>query len=378
MAWPEKLASGRYRAVYRDAAGNKRNATPRKTYTHKAEAMRIAGEAEAKARRHLYRDTSGGRDTWSQWCAEWWPTRTVEDSTLRTEVSRRDVHVDPRWGAIPIGAITRQDVKAWRATLRRAGQSNSNINRIVALLRVSLTAAVDAGKLDHNPVLGLKPLPEPPPSDRFLEPDEYNALLAQMPTIRDRLILVMLASTGLRWGELAGVHRNRVDFDEGLISVEETFSEKSGVMKAYPKSRRRRAVPVPDWLMVELRDLPAVGKTCGVGHVVGQCTSPLLLTTAGGSVLRNSNWSPVFRQAVRDAGIEPISIKGMRAAAASWWLDGGIDLAEVRDLLGHLDPKTTDRYARRNKSRDSKAAAAIPRPRQADRGADAPQMPHTG
>jgi integrase len=349
--------------MYRDAAGAKRNATPRKTYTHKGEARRIAGEVEAKARRHQHRDVSGGRDRWGDWCEEWWPTRTVEDSTLRTEASRRDNHLMPRWGQVPVGAIDRQEIKAWRATMRRAGQSNSNINRIVALLRVSLTAAVDAGKIDHNPALGLRNLPEPPPSDRFLTEDEYNAILEQMPTLRDKLILTMLASTGLRWGEMAGLHWNRVDLDAGLLAVQETFSEKSGLMKAYPKGRRRRTVPLPEWLVPMLRDLEPRGTDCGVGHVVGQCRSPLVLTTPRGAVLRNSNWSPVFRQAVADAGIEPVTIKEMRAAAASWWLDGGSELAEVRDLLGHLDPKTTDRYARRNKARDSAAAAAIPRPK---------------
>lgn len=365
MGWADPLPSGRYRAMYRDAAGKKHNATPNTTYKRKAEAARIAGEAEAKARRFMHRDPLAARQTWGDWCDEWWPTRTVEDSTLRSEVSRRDLHLRTRWGDVALGAISRQEIQAWRAALRRAGQSNSNINRIVALLRVSLSAAVDAGKLEHNPALRLKPLPEPPPSDRFLTPAEYNAVLEQMPTVRDRLILTVLASTGLRWGEMAGLHRNRVDFERGLISVQEAFSEKSGVMKAYPKGRRRRAVPIPGWLAEQLQALPVVGQTCGVGHVVGQCRSPLLLTTAGGSVLRNTNWSPIFRTAVMDSGIEPITIKEMRAAAASWWLDGGVELAEVRDLLGHLDPGTTDRYARRDRAKDSTAAAAIPRPGQA-------------
>lgn len=363
MAWAEKLPSGRYRALYRDATGAQRNATPRKTYTHKAEAKRIAGEVETRARRHLHRDTAGGRDTWGAWCDEWWPTRTVEESTLRTEASRRDVHVRPRWGDTPIGAIDRQQIKAWRANLRRAGQSNSNINRIVALLRVSLSAAVDAGKIEHNPAMGLKSLTEPPVSDRYLSEDEYQAVLDQMPTQRDRLILIMLASSGLRWGELAGLHRNRVDFDRHTITVQESFSEKAGIMKAYPKGRRRRTVPVPPWLAEELAELEPAGETCGVEHVVGQCRSPLMLTTKRGAVLRNSNWSPVFRTAVADAGIEHVTIKEMRAAAASWWLQRGeMNLSEVRDLLGHLDPKTTDRYARRDRARDSQAAAAIPRP----------------
>lgn len=359
MAWAEKLPSGKYRGLYRDSRGKRRSAG---TYPHKAEAVRKAGAAEEKARRLEWRDPGAAKRTWGAWCESWWPSRTVEGATLATDVGRRDGYLIPKWGDWPLGAITRHEVKVWRGELREAGVSNSTINRAVALLSVSLTAALDAEVIEVNPLIQMKKLPEPPPKHHRLTEDGYQLLLEQLPTERDRLIVTMLASTGLRWGELAGLHRARVDFDRLTLSVVEVFSERVGKMKAYPKGQRERTVPLPQWLADELRDLPHEGQTCGVEHISGTCPGPLLLTTAGGTVLRNSNWSPTFREAVENAGVGPLRIHDLRGSAASWWLQGDVQLAEVRELLGHRDARTTDRYAGLSGVDGVRAAGAIPKP----------------
>lgn len=360
MAWAEKLPSGKYRALYRDARGKRRSAG---TYTHKAEAVRKAGAAEEKARRQEWRNPDAAKRTWGDWCEAWWPSRTVEESTLIADKGRLDRYLTPKWADWPLGAITRHEVKVWRGELRDGGASNSLINRCVALLSVSLSAALDAEVIEVNPLIRFPKLPEPPPKHQRLSPAGYQKLLDQMPTERDRLIVMSLASTGLRWGELAGLHRARVDFDQHVAHVRETFAERAGVMKAYPKGKRERTVPVPDWLCAIWADLPHEGQTCGVEHVTGKCPGPLLLTTAGGSVLRNTNWSPVWRDAVADAGVGPLRIHDLRGSAASWWLEGGVELAEVRDMLGHRDQRTTDRYAGLSGIDGVRAAGAIPRPK---------------
>lgn len=359
MAWAEKLPSGKYRGLYRDSRGKKRSAG---SYAHKAEAVRKAGAAEEKARRNEWRDPDAAKRTWGDWCDSWWPSRTVEGATLKTDAGRRDKYLLPKWGDWPLGAITRHEVKVWRGELRAEGVGNSTINRAVALLSVSLTAALDAEIIDVNPLIQMKKLPEPPAKHQRLTHEGYEALLEQMPTERDRLIVIMLASSGLRWGELAGLHRARVDFEAEAVTVIEVFSERVGKMKAYPKGTRERTVRLPSWLMDELRDLPHEGQACGIEHISGRCPGPLLLTTTGGTVLRNSNWSPVFREAVENAGVGPLRIHDLRGTAASWWLDGDVQLAEVRELLGHRDARTTDRYAGLSKVDGVRAAGAIPQP----------------
>jgi integrase len=58
------------------------------------------------------------------------------------------------------------------------------------------------------------------------------------------------------------------------------------------------------------------------------------------------NFQKVFKAAAARAEIGHVRIHDLRHTYASWLLQGGRDLAEVGDLLGHASPLTTQRYAR--------------------------------
>ena len=368
MAWAEKLPSGRYRGVYRDAAGARRSAG---TFPHKAKAERAAAAREETARRRMAADPDAYKRPWGEWCEEWWSTRVVEDSTLRSDLGRRRNHLEPRWGDVPVGSIRRHDVKAWVSELLRGGVSPSTTQRILHLFSASLNAAVDAEVIEVNPAARIKLPAGGQAMERYLTRDEFALLLGQLPTTHDVLVAELLAFTGLRWGELAGLHRNRVDLDRGLLRVVETFDEKAGAIKAYPKGRRVRDVPLTASLVERLRELETpTAAGCGVPHKVGVCRSPLLVAGAQGGVLRNTNWAGrVFKDAVDRAGLGECRIHDLRHTYASWLLQDGVPLAEVGQLLGHVSPVTTQRYAHLAKAPSVAVLAALG-------GPVAPRLPH--
>lgn len=359
MGWPEQLPSGKYAARYRDANGNTRSAG---TFAHKAEARRKANAAEERARRRNGPEVSK-RMTWGEWKSEWLATRHVEASTARVDASRVKVHLEPYWGETKIASITRNDVKRWVASMRKAGVGASVIQRAVHLFSASLNAAIDEELLEVNPAYRLKLDHGAQALERYLTEDEFEQLLAQMPTKRDQLVLKMLTYTGLRWGELAGLHWNRVDLGRGMLRVLDTWSEAGRQMKAYPKGRRGRDVPIPPWLVQELRELPVTIGGCGHDHASGTCRSGLVLTTTRGNVLHHSKWSELFRQAVEDAGLEHVRLHDLRHTYASWLLQSGeVSLAQVGELLGHVDPKTTQKYAHLEKRPSDAVVRALPSP----------------
>lgn len=367
MGWAEQLPSGRYRAVYRDANGRRHSAG---TFAHKAEAVRKAGSAEDKARKSLWSNPDAAKRAWGEWCDEWWPTRTVEPGTLSRDASRRRTHLDERWSNVPLAAINRQDVRGWWASMRRAGVSSSTAQRAVHLLSASLSAAVDAEILPSNPAARLKFPQGAQAVERFLTPEEYDAIQAQMPTTNDQLVMHVLCFTGMRWGELAGLHWNRVDLERRALRVVETWDERTGQMKAYPKGKRARDIDLPEWLadlLAEQERRP----TCGQPHAEGKCRSGLVLTTAHGSVLRLSNWAEVWRDATERAGVEHVRVHDMRHSAASWLVQGGISLAEVGRILGHKSTATTQKYAHLAERDSSAVMAVLGRPSQI-----APLLPH--
>lgn len=366
MAWAEKLSSGRYRGVYRDANGRKRSLD--ETYAHKVRAERAASVAEEKTRRTMASDPDAGKRTWGEWADEWWPTRAVEASTLATDAGRRRNHLDPRWAKIPIGAITRHDVKAWAQTMLRAGHGPGTVQHCVRLLSVSLAGAIDAGIIDANPAARIKLPSGELEVERYLTREEYAAVVEQLPTTGDQLIVHTLAFTGLRWGEMAGLHVHRFVPMRKRLLVVETFDEKAGVIKPYPKGRKARDVPMPPWLVqLHLEALEADPGDCGVPHRVGRCRHGLLLHGPRGGVLRDSNWSArVWRPAVERAGIGHCRVHDLRHTYASWLLQDGVPLARVGKLLGHVSPLTTQKYAHLQPGDDEAVIAAL----------GAPDLPH--
>ncbi|VXC06421.1 site-specific integrase [Aeromicrobium sp. 9AM] len=343
MAWSERLPSGKYRGVYRDSFGKRRSAG---TFTHKAKAERAAAAREELARKSLVKDPEAYRRPWGQWAEEWWPTRDVQPSTLRQDKGRWKNHLEPQWATVPIGSITRQDVKAWIAKLRKDGLGPETVKRCVHLFSASMSAAVDGEIVQANPASRIQMPGGALAQERYMTHEEFDILREQLPTTRDQLIADMLVNTGLRWGELAGLHWSRVNLELGKLRVVETWDESDGRMKAYPKGKRTRDVPLTPELEDALRDLAPRGATCGVEHATGRCPGPLVLTTEGGAPLRNSNWAyRVWTPSVEAAGIGHVRIHDCRHSYASWLLQNGVSLAEVGRLLGHVSPTTTQRYA---------------------------------
>jgi len=364
MAWAERLPSGKYRGLYRDAAGKKRSVG--KLYAHKAAAERAAASQEERARKSLAADPEAYKRPWGEWCDEWWPTRGVEPTTLKIDGSRRRTHLDPRWGSVPLASIRRHDVKAWAAAMLRAKVGPSTIQRAVHLFSASLEAAVDAEILEANPAARIRLGKGSQAQERFLTREEYAAIREQLPTTDHQLVADVLVYTGLRWGEMAGMHWNRVDLERGIIAVVETWDEPSGRIKAYPKGKRARFVPLTPELVEALSERTQGRGGCGVEHATGKCRSSLVLTTASGTVLRNSNWAGDWRKAVEHSSVGHARPHDLRHTYASWLLQAGRPLTEVGQLLGHVSTQTTAKYAHLAETPNEAVLAALA----------APSLPH--
>lgn len=359
MAWTEKLPSGKHRGLYRDAAGRRRSVG---TFPHKAAAMRAAAAKEIEVRRRLRDDPDAHKKLWGVWVEEWWPTRGVEPSTERTDRGRLEKHLKPRWEGVQLGAIRRYDVKRWVADLLRGGMSPSTAQRCVHLLSASLVAAVDAEILDGNPAARIDVAKGGQKVERFLTHAEFDAVLEQMSTDDERLVAEFLAYTGLRWGEMAGLHAHRVDLARAQVWVVETYDEKSSQIKAYPKGEAARSVPLTASLVEQLKTRLADRPTgpCGVDHRLGDCRHRLVFTSPRGSVLSNSNYANrVWLPALLDAKVERARLHDLRHTYASWLLQAGVSLAEVGQLLGHKVAATTQRYAHLGEVRHDSVLAAL-------------------
>src|SRR5690242_973885 len=199
VSWVEKLDSGRYRGVYRDADGRRRS----RTFERRALATAwLAAEATDRARGQWV-DPRDGAVPLDAWAAQWFAVRTVRPTTAASDQGRYDTHLAPTLGEVLIKDITPLRVKALVADL--AGRrSPATVRHVHALLSTMLGDAVHEGLLLSNPCARTK-LPAPrPPAACFLTPEQIG-VLAEVIDPRYRTLLLIAAGTGMRWGELAGL-----------------------------------------------------------------------------------------------------------------------------------------------------------------------------
>jgi integrase len=299
-------------------------------------------DAEAAVRRGEWADPQDGRITLEQLWEKWTRARVVEHATTAKNTSNWRMHVQPRWGRVKLGAITSWDVEAWVADMRREGVGATTLYQSVQLLRQMLSDAARHRMIPADPTAGIR-IPTPPKHvDRFLTRAEYEALVAHLPTDRDKVMVALMALAGLRWGEVAGLHSHRVDLARGQVTIVEVM-QRNRQVKGVPKSRAgQRIVP----LVPELRT----------------ALEPFL---AGGLLFSGvdyTNWRRrVFVPARDAAGLadpQPTP-HDLRHSFGSWLAAANVSPTEIMALLGHSSLRATERYLHAGDGRFERAVTAL-------------------
>lgn len=251
------------------------------------------------------------------------PTKAKYESALR-------IWVLPRWGRVPISTITHSDLVQWVAEIQ-AKRSPATTRHTLAVMSQMLTLAVRDGRLHRNVADGVNKLRLARPVQRFLSNAEVARLAREMPEPYD-LMIVLLAFTGLRFGEAVGLEVGDVDLERGRLAVNWSVTEVGGVQhRNAPKTYRRRAVPLPEFLFSRLRD-----------SIEGRDPDTPLFPAPNGALLRNSNFRRrFFDPAVHRAGLAPLTPHNLRDTAASLAVASGANVKAVQRMLGHASASMT-------------------------------------
>jgi integrase/recombinase XerC len=142
--------------------------------------------------------------------------------------------------------------------------------------------------------------------------------------VRDRAILELLYSSGLRVGELVGLNLDQLDLD-------------LGIMKVMGKGRKERIVPVG---MKAIEALNAYLE--GRGVLAGE--SPLFINLKGGRLTARTVGRLVKSYSKRSGIFRKVSPHSLRHTFATHLLDAGADIREIQEMLGHASLSTTQRY----------------------------------
>ena len=348
-SWAEKTISGTWQARYRTPDGKRWGAG---THPTKKQAERAAAIA-------LHEHNPAGNPNIEDLAADWLSTREGKrsTSTVKTNKTHISARIVPYWGETFIQDVTPGDVEDYVSHLIREGYSPTSVTHTIATLKMVFGRALKKGYIRSNPAIGVE-LPSPGRSpDRYITREEYAAISAALP--RDsytRPFTDILVGTGLRVGELLGLHWENVDFDNELIQVVMAFNNTTREMKTV-KNHLNRSVPIAPPVRSSLIEMRARGPYPGeLAHGAiyldqpyphtGPVFTSKLRGPASIDVIRRE-WSAACRVArVGDIPVGNVRLGDLRHTAASWMLQAGISLEQVQVFLGHQSIKTTERYAR--------------------------------
>lgn len=313
------------------------------------------------------------RQTVGEYYDEWTLRRRVAAGTHREDAYRFARHILPAWQDRPLAAIRPSDIDAWLVRLQTetrtdvaedggarvcrplaAATALKQLNSLSALLE---DAYRDGALPGGNPCsLVRRPTAGGQGIEMFWEPEEIELLLKSLDDDEGRVAVLALVDAGLRWGELHGLHRDRVNIARGTLSVVEVVAGKGAqtYLAPYPKSKRMRTVTMTPRLKKALAAHLAATQVvqCRWEHPGRRPCSGLLFThehptwcrqlSLGGS----GAWARrVFAPGLVASGIRPGRVHDLRHTCASWLVQDGVSLSEVAQFLGHESTRMTERYA---------------------------------
>lgn len=331
----------RYRVLFRRPDNLQ---TQKRGFTTKRAAELFLAGVEVDKSRGSYIDPSKSRVVLGDWIDGWMRSRSDWKPTSRERVRGIvELHVRPKLGAYPLGALDHRTVQEWAGTLS-ATLSPASVRRVVSVLSGSLQMAVDDGRLPANPARNLKLPKSSSKTRRYLSHDQVRDLAQAVDSQGNGrfggkhngygLLTLVLAYCGLRWGELSGLRVGDIDFARGRLEVQHTVVEIDGgvQVESFPKNYEARSIPVPRSLLDQLKS-----------KVQGKAdTDPVF----PGS--RNAGWlrGRAFRRGWFDPAAESINQKGLtlhelRHTSASLAISSGANVKAVQRMLGHASASVT-------------------------------------
>lgn len=218
----------------------------------------------------------------------------------------------------------------WRVRQRMKASSTA---RLLSCLRGFFRYLLREGVLSDDPTLQVESPKRGRPLPKSLSEADVEALLnapdlADVLGFRDRAMLEMLYSSGLRVSELVGLQLSQINLRQGVLRV-------------VGKGDKERLVPLGDeaanWLMRYLKEARP-------GLIDDSGNEVVFPSRRGQQMTRQTFWYRIKRHGLA-AGIDQLpSPHVLRHAFATHLLNHGADLRVVQLLLGHSDLSTTQIY----------------------------------
>ncbi|MEN1928958.1 tyrosine recombinase XerC [Luteimonas sp. MJ250] len=258
--------------------------------------------------------------------------RRMSPHTL--DAYRRDLGALAGWAAASGHDLLALDTAAMRAFVaaeHRRGLAPKSLQRRLSGCRSFYQWLLKHGRMAANPATGVRAPRAPRKLPQVLDVDEAMALV-EVPTdaplgLRDRALLELFYSSGLRLSELRLLRWRDIDLDQGLVTV-------------LGKGSRQRTVPVGSHACRALADWRAEG----AAGARPASDAPVFPGRGGAPIGARAVQLRLRLLAQRQGLFKRVHPHLLRHSFASHMLESSGDLRGVQELLGHADIATTQIY----------------------------------
>ncbi len=246
----------------------------------------------------------------------------------------RDVRKFQNWathaGLANLQQVDDQHIRQCLATLHRSGLAPASLGRWLASLRAFFNFAVRRKWIASNPATGISAPRGQRKLPKTLDVDQTGQFVAVAGddwfTCRDRAIVELLYSSGLRLAELGALKLRDIDFSDGTVTV-------TG------KGNKTRTVPVGKLAITALQRWLAHRAESAVPD-----SDAIFINRTGGRLSHRSIQQRLHKLSVRQGMQGRVHPHMLRHSFASHLLESSGDLRAVQELLGHANLSTTQIY----------------------------------
>lgn len=253
----------------------------------------------------------------------------------RTDETVFRVHILPLLGSKPVDEISGDAVADLLQRMRDRGYASGTTNRVLILIRFifNLARKWKIPGVRENPTFGLNTAPDVQ-RDRFLTAEETKRLIASIHVDENRSAaqtIMMLLLTGARRNEISHAKWEYVDWERRTLLVPVSKSGKPRVIALNGRAMALLRAIQRDGDNPYIFPSPLTGRPCPSLHFP---------------------WTRIKQRAILD----DLRLHDLRHSFASFLVNEGVSLYVVQGLLGHTQPRTTQRYAHLAQDTLNKAA----------------------
>ncbi|MEU0847655.1 tyrosine-type recombinase/integrase [Streptomyces flaveolus] len=346
-----KMPDGKWGSVSRDENGQ--------PFFSERSAEQYAHGLEVDVRRKQFINPRDGRTTVAEWADAWLPSIDVGPLSEKEYRLRLKNQILPQWGTVPIGDLSPTAIITWEKGLRRRVSPNY-ADGIMSVFRTMMEDAVVERLRGDNPVAarksGRRGRYKPKPKDEKVIANPRQVLLIarnalQIRGLNEYAIVLASAYTGLRIGELAGLHRDQLELkDTGkgarLHSIQQGQYVDGVFTEIGNKYDSGRGLILPPFLVELLQQLidsrpgsdwvftaPKGGRLTRSGDWYADTWKPLVHGLAPRGVVRGAKARAGARPVL---GVEGLTPHGLRHSHKVWLDEGGHPRVAVEARMGHV------------------------------------------